>query len=39
MLEQDREEYLVDTTIIGTVTFINQLKHDAIETIQTLSSA
>jgi len=38
-MNADREEFLNNTTILGVVTFINQLKRDAIQTISTLAEA
>lgn len=38
-MNSEREHFLRDTTILGVVTFINQLKHDAVQTISTLGEA
>lgn len=39
VLKGEREDFLKQIAITGVVTFINELKTDAIETIATLSSA
>lgn len=39
MLHGTREEFLKHTKLLGIVTFVNQLKDDAISTIETLAEA
>ena len=38
-MNAERKNFLKDTTILGVVTFVNQLKSDAIQTINALAQA